>query len=524
MASQFAMPSTPADRFNESTTWEDMLAADGWTFSHERDGEQYWTRPGKDKRDGTSATIGWQGNDALKVFTSGVPWLEAERTYSRFQYFAARHHQGDYSAAAHDVIARERAFLAPQALPVVPVGTTPPPEVEDTPESDYDAQLRAQLVDWPTFWLRDSTEAQWLAEPVFAEGRAHAVYAPGGTGKSLFSLWVAAALATGRQGLDGDPLRRRRVLYLDYEMTQDDLMERLSAMGYDESCDLSWLRYALLPSLPPADAPEGGKAIARMAQLVDAELVVLDTFSRAVSGDENDADTVRAFYRWTGLHLKAEGRAFVRIDHAGKDIEKGQRGTSAKNDDVDVVWQMVKADGGFKLTAKKRRMGWVPETLALLQYDSPSLHYRVADDVDPAGTEAVVADLDALKVPPSVSSRKAEHALREAGKGARTIVVRAAQRRRMKRDLRAPMVVDNPGENLSKVRPESRDSHDGVVVGRTPGTHPDEMPSDQVGRTAGRTGTHPPTQVGRSASLYIGTHVSQREPEQAPPSPEEADF
>lgn len=330
----------------------------------------------------------------------------------------------------------------------------------DGPESDadadpYDTSLLGQIVDWPTFWQRKDTDASWIVEPVLAEGRAHAIFAPGGTGKSLFVLWMAAALATGRAGLDGHPMPGRTVLYLDYEMTADDLAERLVAMGYDETCDLSSLHYALLPSLPPADAPEGGKAIARMAQLVGADLVILDTFSRAVSGDENDADTVRDFYRWTGIHLKAEGRAFLRIDHAGKDVDKGQRGTSAKNDDVDVVWKMTKADvGGFKLTANKRRMGWVPETLALAQFDAPNLHYKLADDLAPLGTEKVVSDLDALKVPPSVSARKAAVVLKEAGLGARDALIRAAQKQRMRRQI--PVV--HPVDNSPKPRPRIADA------------------------------------------------------------------
>lgn len=357
----------------------------------------------------------------------------------------------------------------------------------------YDAGLLGMLVDWPTFWRRQESDATWIAEPVLAEGRAHAIYAPGGTGKSLFSLWLAAALASGRAGLDGVPLRQRRVLYLDYEMTQDDLLERLAAMGYDETCDLTNLSYALLPSLPPADAPEGGKAIARMAQLVNAELVILDTFSRAVSGDENDADTVRSFYRWTGLHLKAEGRAFARIDHAGKDIDKGQRGTSAKNDDVDVVWQMVKADGGFKLTAKKRRMGWVPETVALLQYDEPNLHYKVAAEVAPAGTDDVVRVLDELKVPPSASARAASTALKVAGRGARDQLVRAAQKRRSRLWITPHSDRDAP-----------RDAPLATEAGRTSGRAGAEMPSDQGGTRYG-TRWDAPADASGTRSVPLGT-------------------
>jgi hypothetical protein len=520
----FSAPSSPADRYNDSTTWADLLEADGWTLSHSRDGEDYWTRPGKTTREGTSATVGWAGNDALKVFTSSVPWLTADKTYSKFQYHALRHHGGNESEAARAVLSAEQPKVAP--LPIQPVGApqghTEASQGITVPDTDsasgttgadtdpYDLELRGMITDWPTFWARADEDAQWMMEPVIAEHRAHAIYAPGGTGKSLFSLWIAAALATGRIGLDGHPCQPRRVLYLDYEMTPEDVRERLENMGYDASCDLTNLHYAILPALPPADAPEGGKAIARLAQLVDAELVILDTFSRAVSGDENDADTVRAFYRWTLLHLKSEGRAFARIDHAGKDIAKGQRGSSAKNDDVDIVWKMVKADGGFTLTATKRRMGWVPEELALIQNDSPNLHYRVADSIAPAGTAKVIADLDDLKMPPSVSARKAAMALKEAGKGARDQLVRAAQKARFQRVF-----------EVEKARPDNRDAPQNAP--RPTNRDALDENSDPPGTDA--VGTHrdaPPVASGTQCVTRRGTHApSATQPPQPEDQPEE---
>ena len=48
-----------------------LLTEDGWTFSHEdTDGAQHWTRPGKDLRDGTSATLYPDG--VLVIWTSTV--------------------------------------------------------------------------------------------------------------------------------------------------------------------------------------------------------------------------------------------------------------------------------------------------------------------------------------------------------------------------------------------------------------------------------------------------------------------
>lgn len=338
--------------------------------------------------------------------------------------------------------------LPPDPLTKLQEGLANLPDNDDTQSPDYirallndpehvaapvsaDDELRAMLIDWPTLWRRENHAADWLCEPIIAAGRAHAVFAPGGTGKSLFSLWLAATIATGRTGPLGWPITPRRVLYLDYEMTEDDLIERLEVMGYSDQTNLDNLRYALLPSLPPADTAEGGKNIARLAEIEDVALVIIDTFSRAVQGDENEADTVRSFYRWTGIHLKAAGRAFVRIDHAGKDVDKGQRGSSAKNDDVDVVWQMAKADNdGFTLTTRKRRMGWIPEKVGLVQHDTPHLRYQVTDDANPVGTERVVIDLDTLNVPVDASARAAAKTLRDAGVAARNDVIRAAQKTR----------------------------------------------------------------------------------------------
>jgi len=59
----------------------------------------------------------------------------------------------------------------------------------------------------------------------------------------------------------------------------------------------------------------------------------------------------------------------MRIDHAGKDLKKGARGTSAKNDDVDLVWQMTKVDGQLVLIRQKHRHTWIPERINLVIHE-----------------------------------------------------------------------------------------------------------------------------------------------------------
>jgi hypothetical protein len=106
-----------------------------------------------------------------------------------------------------------------------------------------------------------------------------------------------------------------------------------------------------------------------LIRLVKAEVVVIDTTGRAIDGEENSADSYREFARTTGLALKREGVACVRTDHAGKNAKLGQRGSSAKNDDVDIVFQLIKTDDGLRLKRTHTRISWVPETIDLIVED-----------------------------------------------------------------------------------------------------------------------------------------------------------
>lgn len=293
-------------------------------------------------------------------------------------------------------------------------------------------------INWATFWDDDHGEDDWLLEPFIARARGHSLYALAKAGKSLWMLDVAARLATGRPILDrlgGHPIH---VLYLDLEMTQDDVRERLLEMGYGPTIDMSHLHYYSLPSLAPLDTAIGGAEVFELAQLHAAELVIIDTLSRTVVGAENDADTLTAFFRYTGLPLKAAGIAVVRLDHAGKDLTKGMRGTSAKTNDVDVVWEMERRDDQrLELRATHKRMGWVPETIHLELREDPT-RYEPVHDSWPAGTMECVLRIDELDLPTDMSSRAAQAALKAAGLGMKRQIIVAAVRFRRDRDNQLP--------------------------------------------------------------------------------------
>lgn len=296
-------------------------------------------------------------------------------------------------------------------------------------EGDSFARRYAESrVDWATFWNAEFQVAEWCAEPVLPKGRAVAIFSPAGGGKSLFLLDVLARLATGQRVLAQRAGKTLRVLYFDMEMTDGDLLERLEDMGYGSDTDFSNLIYYLLPNLPPLDTAAGGEAVVALAREHEADVVAFDTTSRVISGKENDSDTLLAFYRFTGRPLKELGCTVVRLDHAGKDVDKGQRGTSAKNDDVDLVWDLRPRDGGITLHAKKRRQSWIPEHVELLRYDEPTLRHELAvpGETWPAGTLPCVQALDRLGAPIDIGTRAAQKLLRENGAGARREVIVAA--------------------------------------------------------------------------------------------------
>ena len=181
-------------------------------------------------------------------------------------------------------------------------------------------------IDWPTFWSTESPDEDWLIEPIVATGRQTATYSPAKTGKSLLARDACAARATGRSVLGYPAKPPIDILYVDLEMTEADLRERLTDLGYGPDDDLSHLHYYQLPPLPPLDGELGGEILTNIAIELGVLLVVIDTMARAVSGKENDADTLRAFYRFTGRVLKAADIALWRLDHQGKDEAMGQRG------------------------------------------------------------------------------------------------------------------------------------------------------------------------------------------------------
>lgn len=299
-------------------------------------------------------------------------------------------------------------------------GDEPDGDQETADEGEWWKSIAAKYepLDWERLWAETPEEIEWLIEDLIERGQSIVIYSPPKTGKSLITLEGAAALATGRGVFGGEPCEPMRVLYVDIENSPRDIRDRLMAMGYGPA-DLGNLRYLSFPSLPALDSPEGGRDLRAVATAHGAGLVVIDTVSRVIAGSENDADTFAALYRYALAPLKGDGVSVIRLDHSGKDLTLGQRGSSAKSADVDSVWLLTKvSEKTLRLRREASRTGRGAEFIDLERQFEPLRHVRRGTGLVSAQVEELIRLLDELGVPADAGRTRAREVLAGAGKKA----------------------------------------------------------------------------------------------------------
>lgn len=268
-------------------------------------------------------------------------------------------------------------------------------------------------INWHDLFAHES-DIEWLVDDFWPVGRQLQIFAARKTGKSLVMLWIAANLAVGRDPFTGAPRKPHLVTYLDHEMTPDDILERVEVMGFTAEQLETHLRYYLLPLMPPLDTDPGGARLMRLVERDQAEIVVIDTLSRVVKGEENVNDTYMDFYAHTGRRLKRAGIALARLDHEGHEGGRA-RGASSKADDVDINWRLRRTDDGVAFDNKGARLGYVAQTIELRRSDEPSLRFDRMDGAWPEGTKAKADELDKIGAPLDVTQRGARDLLKAAG-------------------------------------------------------------------------------------------------------------
>jgi hypothetical protein len=321
-------------------------------------------------------------------------------------------------------------------------------DIETELQHDIVADLieRANLVRWGPAFAQTTEDRQWIIDGMVRKGDNVAVAGPAGSGKSLFFLDVAARLAIGDQVLGFDAREPMNVLYLDHENNRNDITLCLTDMDF-RADQLDRLRYATFPSLEPLDTRQGGRHLHQLAHALDTDVLIIDTISRFVDGDENAADTWQNLYRHAIAPLKAVGRTVIRLDHTGRDESRDARGSSAKRDDPDAVWMFKSTPADLdgrctvSFTLRKGRGDAYTPSIAFNREIAPLEHRIVISKPETELQDRIdkcVQALDELNVPNDAGRPKCAKALREHRYGFRTdVIAEAVKKRKHHRPVRA---------------------------------------------------------------------------------------
>ena len=290
--------------------------------------------------------------------------------------------------------------------------------------------LAVTPVNWEQLWADVSETVEYVLDPFLPLGRTTTVASQPKLGKSLFGLEIAAVVATGGY-MWGKDITQRQVLYLDQEMSQADLRERLRDMGYSSQDDLSALHYYLQEPWPPLDTAAGGAMVLDAVQRTGAELLVIDTQSKVLEGDENDAGTMTRFFKHTLGPLKALGVTVLLFDHLGRVASKGARGSSQKPADVDAVWTMTtRGENKLTLTRSHNRTRHGEDLLYVERLLEPLRHELIgADDRLEDVINAMIRKMTNMELDPTLSASAALALAQKEGLTGRGTTQREAYKR-----------------------------------------------------------------------------------------------
>lgn len=347
----------PGDLWANATPWSDILSRDGWTLDHtDATGEEYWVRPGKEARDGHSATVGYGGGDTLKVFTSSVAGLDAEATYTKLGYLAAVHHTGDHSAAAQALVVDGWSAPAPSFAATF---TAKPELVEAAKELGWEVaspELARAAFDGTYVTQRQTMLLRPDGAGLIYPGKVHSFAAEPGVGKTWIGLLAVVEAVE----------RGEHAMVVDFEDTAATTFTRLRQMGADDRV------VDQVHHVTPTTRYRDGALPTNVTELAArCSIVLIDSTGEALahSGlDQNVDDDVTAWMRHAPRALARLGPAVVLIDHQVKDKESQGRwaiGSQRKLAAIDGVaytvrlveaFSQVKA-GRMKITCAKDRGG-----------------------------------------------------------------------------------------------------------------------------------------------------------------------
>jgi len=175
----------------------------------------------------------------------------------------------------------------------------------------------------------------WLPE----RGRLE-IYGQPKSGKSFSALQLARCIGSGIPFL-GMSTKQARVLYIQFELGQRVLQDRMRSTGQDYHNVYLGTTFSM-----KLDTTAGQGYLWQALKAVEPKVLILDPFYKTLHGDENESHDVLVITDFLDAVLEGFECSIVLYHHPGKDLSRGGRGSSILEDWVDSYVEM-------KRTSKK---------------------------------------------------------------------------------------------------------------------------------------------------------------------------
>jgi len=181
------------------------------------------------------------------------------------------------------------------------------------------------------------------------------IYGPSSSGKTFYAVALALSVVSGREFF-GHEVHKGPVLFVAAEgvsglqLRQRAWMDERGVNG-DEIDDMYWM-----PQNMDLRNSEHVRVVGEYMDEHGVVFVIADTLNRNMPGtDEGAIDMGLAAAALTELSHRGDRAAAFAISHAGKDVNRGNRGHSSLKGALDHEFQVTGGDGTIKVKDEKQR-------------------------------------------------------------------------------------------------------------------------------------------------------------------------
>lgn len=371
----------PGDYFTAVVPWEAVLEAAGYTPCGATNSNA-WYRPGKSS--GPRTGVLYKDRDTFHFFESDCPApFEVGRSYSKFTFYTYHFFGKDKASEAgkhlyehgfgrylppvgglknrllDDLGARaeqavppvDLADFGPSGLPEPEAAPEPAPQPEPAPEPTPGPDPEPRPEPQPTApadtrraysfaELEALPEPEWLVDKHLVKGDFACVYGVSGAAKSFYALNLGLSVSTGRPFMDRYNVHHGPVLYICSEGGRG-IRKRVRAwMTHYGVEDIGPIKFVPAPfNLLDRGEAEAVYRIAARDLKYRPDLIIIDTLSRNMAGNEREAKDVMQYVGNVDWLIAKTRATTISVHHAGWNIER-ERGATNLRDSCDAMIQL----------------------------------------------------------------------------------------------------------------------------------------------------------------------------------------